>query len=129
MRLILSVLFALALVSSTASAQTYLGEYYAYIGPSDHYNSNGTRLSDFGQILQQDRANYHRFGIRDYYDTSDTVFSTLSNRTKISQIWQVDQGSEYVINRVLSGQEQYLHIRIYGNGGVPTRLIVSEGAG
>ncbi len=36
--------------------------YVARIGERDHYNSHGMRLTDFGAILRQDRANYYRFG-------------------------------------------------------------------
>ncbi|MBY4894240.1 hypothetical protein KUL25_15900 [Rhodobacteraceae bacterium N5(2021)] len=119
----------LGLFTPVAQAQNYMGEYYAYIGPSDHWNSQGVRLGDFGAILQQDRANFHRFGIRDQFDSADPFFGTLSARSRIPTIWQVRPGSEYVVNRVLSGHEQYLRVEVFGTGGIPTRIFVSEGAG
>lgn len=129
MRSLIIALLMLGLFTPVAQAQTFMGEFYAYIGPSDHWNSRGVRLGDFGSILQQDRANFHRFGIRDQFDTHDYIFGTLAARSRIPSIWQVRRGSEYVINRVMSGQDQYLRIEIYGTRGVPTRLFISEGAG
>jgi hypothetical protein len=44
-----------------ARAQSLIGECYDLIGPADFYDSSGVPLDDFGAILQQDRANFHRF--------------------------------------------------------------------
>lgn len=57
--------------------------YYALIGPEDLYNSSGVRLNDAVQIVRQDRANVHRYGIRHDGDDKDKFFSTLENRNKL----------------------------------------------
>lgn len=64
----------LSLVSVGVQAQTYIGSYQAWISAADLENSRGLRLSDPAQILRQDRANFHRFGLRDAADESDPWF-------------------------------------------------------
>ncbi|MGP1355296.1 hypothetical protein [Roseicyclus sp.] len=127
----LVLIAALILVAAAppARAQQLIGEYFALLSPTDFYNSNGVRLGDFGQILQQDRANFHRFGRRDDLDQWDPVFGDASQRARIPQIWSVAQGSEYIPGWVLSGQTRYVHVQIYGTGGVPSYILVHEGAG
>lgn len=67
-------------------AQEYesVGSYRTTLGASDMQNSSGLRLTDFCAIVQQDRANYHRFGIRDPGDQGDPHFANRSNRSKIA---------------------------------------------
>jgi hypothetical protein len=59
----LSALLALPL-GAPAAAQQLLASYAAHIGPEDLRNSQGDRLREPWQVLRQDRANFHRFGIR-----------------------------------------------------------------
>lgn len=127
-----SVLFALACIfytSMPAAAQDLIGSYTAFIGPADHTNSQGVLLTDFGAILQQDRANYHRFGRRDGLDMSDPIFANPDYRARIPNIWMVLPGSAYVVDNVLAGQPQLLSIQIYGSYGEPAFIVVGEGAG
>lgn len=48
--------------------------YEARLGTGDHFNSRGVRLTDAYDIIRQDRANYHKFGVRDPDDQGETVF-------------------------------------------------------
>lgn len=110
-------------------AQDLIASYTAFIGPADLINSQGVRLTDFGEILRQDRANYHHFALRDGFDMPDPVFANFAYRARIPDIWMVLQGSEYVVSNVLSGQPQLLMILVYGTYGEPAFIVVGEGAG
>ncbi|WP_190292763.1 hypothetical protein [Roseibium aggregatum] len=70
-----------------AQAQGPLLEtYVAFLGPADHYNSRGARLSEPWQIIRQDRANFHKFGIRDRGDESDRFFASIANRGRMERM-------------------------------------------
>ncbi|WP_346914485.1 hypothetical protein [uncultured Roseibium sp.] len=72
---------------SGAQAQGPLLEtYVAFLGTADHYNSRGARLSEPWQIIRQDRANFHKFGIRDQGDESDRFFSSVANRGRMERM-------------------------------------------
>lgn len=72
---------------SGAQAQGPLLEtYVAFLGTDDHYNSRGARLSEPWQIIRQDRANFHKFGIRDRGDESDRFFSSIANRGRMERM-------------------------------------------
>lgn len=121
---------ALSLAAVTpAAAQDLLGGYFAFIGYEDMHSSKGVRLQDFCGILQQDRANYHKFGIRQQYDEGDPWFTTLAARQKIAADCRIGAGSEYIPGAVLRGEERYVRVQVYGWGGVPAFVIVHEGAG
>ena len=46
------------LCAGSASAQEEFGSYFTVLSTQDMYNSSGKLLTDFCQIVQQDRANY-----------------------------------------------------------------------
>lgn len=80
-------LAAVAGMSAMAVAQGPLLEVYvAFVGPSDHYNSRGERLTEPWQIIRQDRANFHRFGIRDPGDQGDRYFASSANRARMERM-------------------------------------------
>lgn len=54
--------------------------YCARLGPQDHFNSSGSRLGTVGAVIQQDRANYHQFGVRDRGDQGDPIFADKVSR-------------------------------------------------
>ena len=123
---------ALALGMSLAApvaAQELLGGYFTTIGYEDMRNSKGVRLGDFCAIIQQDRANYHKFGVRHEYDEGDPWFTTLANRKKISANCRIGAGSEYIPAAVLRGEIRYIRVQVFGYGGVPQFVEVHEGAG
>lgn len=77
----LAAALALSLAASgPALADQLVDEYNAYIGQDDLYNSNGERLREPWQIIRQDRANFHKFGISQPGDESDGFFSSVDNR-------------------------------------------------
>lgn len=62
--------------------------YIADITERDLYNSRGVRLTNFGAILQQDRANVHKIGVLDssegFTETSDSYFTSAARRAILS---------------------------------------------
>jgi hypothetical protein len=123
------VAIALALAAGPVVAQQELGYYMATLGPRDMVNSRGERLRDFCQILQQDRANYHRFGLRDELDMGDPFFASAEARQVISQLCVVRPEYDYIRRNVLNGIPQYVWVQVIGTGGRITAIIVNEGAG
>ncbi len=77
---------ALALLAAPASAADLVGQYQAFIGQDDLYNSNGKRLTEPWQILRQDRANVHKFGISQPGDQTDPFFGSVDNRAAMEQM-------------------------------------------
>ena len=119
----------LLLMPVEARAQQVLGHYFARLGPQDMVNSSGARLTDFSAILQQDRANYHRFNRRDPDDTGDAFFASAAARAQIGRLCRVAPGNDYIPREVLRGVPRYVHVRILGSGGRIIAIEVSEGAG
>lgn len=124
-----AALLAVGLFAVPAGAQQFMGEYYTSIYAEDMRNSRGQPLGDFCAIVQQDRANYHRFGIRHDGDQGDPFFGSREMRARIPGSCRIVQGSEYVPGWVLSGKPRHIWVRIFGVNGVPTELWISEGAG
>lgn len=112
-----------------ASAQQLIGSYAATLGPNDLYNSSGTRLSDFGAILQQDRANVHRFGIYDALDQGDPFFGNATVRAQIPNIWRYGPSGQSIPRNLSDGYEQYIYVEIYGFGSTVQYIVVSQYAG
>jgi hypothetical protein len=80
----MSAIAAILLSAGFAVAQDApIGTYMALIGPEDLTNSSGARLTDAGAIIAQDRANFHRFGIRHALDESDPWFGSRGHRMAI----------------------------------------------
>lgn len=108
--------------ASIAAAQDApIGSYMALIGPEDLVNSSGTRLTTVGAIIAQDRANYHKFGIRHRYDESDPWFTGRGHRMSIPDLVQVNPTSAQVIVR----QGALVAVTIYATpDGQMTRMTV-----
>jgi hypothetical protein len=127
---ILAIVAGLGLVQGgTAAAQQQLGSYYALLGPRDMVNSRGERLTDICQVVQQDRANWHRFGLRDEYDTGDPFFGSVEARQVISQICVLPPQYDYIRREVLGGTPRFVYVQVFGSGGRITSIVVNEGAG
>jgi len=122
-------LAALFAAPAPANAQQMIAQYYALLSPQDFYNSNGMRLSGFCAILQQDRANYHRFGNRDELDDWDPVFGNPDARAQLGQVCRLAPGNEYIANAVARGETRFVYVEIYGSGGWPSTVVAYEGAG
>ena len=121
-------LFAVAMLPAAASAQDQLlTRYVANIGPEDHYNSQGVRLTTFGALLAQDRANVHRLGIRHEYDGVDPVFGARAMRAQIAGAVQIPSYyAQYAANVVNSNGfgGTYMVVYVYGYGRTITRVTI-----
>ena len=91
-----------------------LDSYRAFLGPSDHFNSRGARLSQPWQIIRQDRANYHKFGVRDPGDGYDSFFGSVANRNRMEQMilhGTIDPGAA----RRIVNNNVWVRVDIYRN--------------
>lgn len=128
MRLLTALVFCAA-VSAPAAAQDFLGEYYTSLGTVDLYNSKGQRLTNFCAVVQQDRANFHRFGKAEQGDMGDPFFGNRAARATLGQNCRVMPGHEYIPEWVLSGRTRYIWVRVFGYGRTPSYVEIREGAG
>ncbi|MDD7972366.1 hypothetical protein [Roseinatronobacter alkalisoli] len=112
-------LLALLLVLQSgipAQAQTLIESYRAYIGKEDLFNSNGQRLTQPWQILRQDRANYHRFGISHPGDEWDGFFGDAGNRAIMERMLQNGRIDPSAARALVAGGTT-VRVDIYGRNG------------
>lgn len=126
---ILAICLSVCLLAPPAAAEQLIGEYYTGLRAEDMRDSRGRPLTDFCAIVQQDRANYHRFGLRHDGDQGDPIFASPDMRARIKGSCHLRPGSEYVADWVLSGRPRYVRVQIFGVDGMPTALWIAEGAG
>ncbi len=123
----LAIAFALTLGFQAVNAQSMPDEvmtsYVAYIGTDDLYNSRGERLSSAAQVLRQDRANYHRFGLRQRGDESDALFDTAPNREVMTRIFERDGIDPDLARYIMSGNVR-VYVEVWGHGNTVTEIIV-----
>jgi hypothetical protein len=100
-------ILALAIATATcmpivAQAQQLIGSYVALLSEADHFNSNGQRLTSAAAIIRQDRANFHRFGIKDPQDEDDAFFADEANRAALEQMLERGDADPGVISRIVN---------------------------
>lgn len=71
---------------ASALADTLVESYTAHLSEQDHFSSRGERLRSAAAIIPQDRANFHKFGLRDPRDESAPFFSSAANRDAFEQM-------------------------------------------
>lgn len=103
--------------ASPAAAQQLIGAYTAFIGTDDLYNSKGARLTQPWQVLRQDRANYHRYGIRQVGDEWDPFFGNVDNRAAMERMIMNGSMDPVARQNLLQGGAT-VFVRIYGSGGI-----------
>ncbi|MEM9795312.1 MAG: hypothetical protein AAF919_02415 [Pseudomonadota bacterium] len=107
-----------------AQASEMDGSYLAVIGPSDLTNSRGERLRRPAQVLRQDRANVHRFGIRQEGDDIDPFFDRPEKRNEIDAMLGRGQITPEVGRAILAGDVS-IFVRVYHNGeGTPAMDVI-----
>lgn len=125
---LLAIILTIGLASSAAAQERLLTTYIASIGPEDHYNSSGKRLTSFAALIAQDRANFHRFGIRHEHDGFDPVFAQRSMRAQIGPaILKVESYYKEYIDRVVASDGvggTYMIVYVYGLGNRITRISI-----
>jgi len=107
-------LIALPSTGQMVMAQDIFDSYIAVIGTEDLYSSKGARLQTAGAVLQQDRANVHKFGIRQAGDTGDTYFTTAAERAKMSEAVNQSNLPKSLTDAIVNGTVGPLRIDIYG---------------
>ncbi|WP_415920266.1 hypothetical protein [Tateyamaria sp. SN6-1] len=126
--LLSSATLALWMSAQVSTAQQLMFEYFTMLSAGDTYNSSGAPLNDVCAIVQQDRANVHKFGKRDSGDTVDTFFTTPARRAMISGRCTYDR-NHHTVNRIRSQTIGFVLVRVFGDGTTVTRVQVSEAAG
>ncbi|MBX9615593.1 MAG: hypothetical protein K2X25_08360 [Caulobacteraceae bacterium] len=120
----LAIASALAIAPDSVAAQSSLGwgsgpqlldEYVAYIGSRDLRASDGVPLTQAWQVIRQDRANYHRFRVRDRGDEGDSFFGSADNRAIMERMVRNGRMSPSAARAVVSGNV-WITVRIYGQG-------------
>jgi hypothetical protein len=124
-RLVVLVALLVGATMSPALAQgVFVESYYAYLGQPDHYNSNGVPLTTPAQIIRQDRANFHRFGVRDDGDDWDNFFADASNRARLEQFVENSYFSPGDRNLIVNN-EIFIQVDIYAAGDQVTGVNVT----
>lgn len=77
--------------------------YLARLGPADHFNSSGERLTSAAAIIRQDRANYHQFGKRDEEDDGDDFFGSKENRATLERMLENGTSSPAALAEIVNG--------------------------
>ncbi|TWV80336.1 hypothetical protein [Moraxella sp. VT-16-12] len=110
MKKLLTLLAIITLAGVSTAHAKYLCSYTAYISQGDKYNSSGKFLGSHANrataaaILQQDRANAHRFTeLRDEGDNIDCYFNTTQKRKKMAAMLQKGSISQAAINDIVHG--------------------------
>lgn len=119
------LLLMLVMFPAASHAQRVLEQYVAFIGVDDLYNSSGARLTQPWQILRQDRANYHRFGISQLGDEGDSFFGSIENRALMERLIMrgsiepsaarsiVNGGAKVVVTIYRSGGNDYVEVTVF----------------
>ena len=116
---------SLAVMSAgVAQAQELIGSYVAYIGAPDLHNSKGARLTQPWQVLRQDRANFHRYGISQPGDEFDPFFGSIDNRKIMERMVMNGSIDPQAAKRLMNGGAT-VFVRIYGSGNIGTSLTVT----
>ena len=119
-----ATLLAAGMLAQPAAAQDLIGSYAAYISENDLYNSNGARLGEPWQVLRQERANFHEFGMGDPEDEWDPFFSDRNNRAAMEQMVMNGYMDPQARANILSGGGMVV-VNIYGYGGVGDYLDIT----
>lgn len=91
-----------------------VSSYQAWIGRDDLYNSSGSRLTKPWQIVRQDRANFHAYGIRDDGDEGDDFFVDPANRQALESMLARGSMSSSARRMLLRGN-CWINVSIYGH--------------
>jgi S1-C subfamily serine protease len=100
---LLFIVCAAIMAPQPSQAQELIESYQAYLSQRDHFNSNGQRLTSAAAIIRQDRANFHRFGIRDPGDENDNFFGDAGNRAALERMLERGRAAPEIISKIVQG--------------------------
>ena len=92
----------LSISTATFAQSDPVESYCATLGEDDHFASDGYRLDNAAAIIRQDRANFHKFGVRDPSDENDSIFRSVANRARLEAMLRngsIDRAAERAIVR------------------------------
>ncbi len=116
---------AFVLTAGHAAADDLIDEYNAYIGQDDLFNSNGERLREPWQIIRQDRANVHKFGVRQDGDESDGFFDSVANRAAAERMIRSGTMTRDAHDMILDG-DVMINVKVFeGPDGDYLRITVN----
>ena len=102
--------------AGAARADELLESYSAYIGQDDLYNSNNERLTQPWQVIRQDRANVHRFGVSQPGDDTDSFFASARDRELAERMIRSGRIDRSAARRLLDGDVQ-IYVEIWRGAG------------
>jgi hypothetical protein len=115
---LLSILTLLLFVGlAAARADEVLETYRARLSARDHFNAKGERLTSPAEIIRQDRANVHRFGIVDPEDESDHFFASARNREILEKLLEGGRTNAAAYRAVVNGTPLVVVTVMRGNRG------------
>jgi hypothetical protein len=91
-------------LNSLREGDVIVASYKAHLSSQDHFSSNGSRLSNAAAVIRQDRANFHKFGLRDAQDQSDDFFANSSNRKALEQMLKRGNISPGLSEAIINGR-------------------------
>ena len=124
---LLPALFAALLLAAPAAHADYLCSYQARISHQDKFNSNGTPVvsgynkSSVAAAIRQDRANFHKWGIRDDEDSGDCAFASTKNRQRLQNMLLRGSISQRAMRAIYDGAP-LIHVDVYTDA-VNVRLV------
>jgi len=121
-----AAVLGLSFAAAPASAAELIGSYNAWLSRADHYNSNGQRLTSAAAIIRQDRANFHKYGIQDAGDESDSYFDNVNNRALLEQMLNDGTSDSGVLRQIVNGNVM-IHVDIYRSNHHGDYVIVTLG--
>jgi len=114
--------FAALSAASPALADQFLGSYVARISSSDHFASDGYALDTAAQMVRQDRANFHKFGIRDPEDDSDPWFRSTSSRARFEKMLNKSGAMSGATRNAIANGEPLVEVEVFKNS-VKVRIV------
>jgi hypothetical protein len=100
-----------------ACADEIIETYRARLSARDHFNTDGGRLTSPAEIIRQDRANVHRFGIVDPEDESDQFFASARNREILEKLLEGGHSKPAAYQAVVNGTPLVVVTVLRGNRG------------
>ncbi|NEQ69472.1 MAG: hypothetical protein F6K21_29070 [Symploca sp. SIO2D2] len=110
--LLSSIVLVSPFLTTTTQAQGN-PTYCTWITPNDLRSTNGAPLRSVDQIIQQDRANVHKFGNPDR-DQVDPIFTSYEKRLALAEAVRRSDISPGVRNAILNGNATVC-VYFYGN--------------
>jgi len=113
-KLLLGIAAAAGLVAPLQAAQAcrgnFLGSYNTNISRQDLFASDGVRIGNVKGIIQQDRANLHRFRRGDRGDGYDDMFVSAQSRALIPR-WRLEVAP--ALAAAIQRGRAYINVRVF----------------